>query len=85
MNLIKKTAILSLILLFLGCGAYRAYLGLHGPSIQAYPEIHKGVNKDKECLECHHPKNVKDSGAPSTPHPGFHGCLKCHNDKVKAS
>lgn len=60
----------------LGC----AYLGFHGKSIRAYPDIHAGVRTDQECLECHHPDN--DPQGPPTPHPQFTGCLKCHNDAV---
>ncbi|MBN1905160.1 MAG: hypothetical protein JW927_08700 [Deltaproteobacteria bacterium] len=60
-----------------GC-AYRHYMGLHGPSIKAYPDIHENVTKDEECLSCHHPD--KNRQGPATSHPGFKGCLKCHND-----
>ena len=55
-----------------------AYLGFHGKSIKLYPDVHGDVAKDAECLECHLPD--KDPEGPATPHPGFTGCLKCHND-----
>ncbi|KJS31486.1 MAG: hypothetical protein VR64_11915 [Desulfatitalea sp. BRH_c12] len=70
-------ALLLILLLSSGC-AYRYYLGMHGPSIKRYPEIHQGVTKDSECLECHHPE--RNPTGPPTTHPGFTGCLKCHND-----
>jgi len=66
-----------ILLLSSGC-AYRYYLGMHGPSIKRYPEIHQGVTKDSECLECHHPE--RNPTGPPTTHPDFTGCLKCHND-----
>lgn len=72
--------ILSIALGFSGC-AYRYYLGMHGPSIKAFPEVHAGVTEDQECLECHHPD--KDPTGPVTTHPNFTGCLKCHNDDLK--
>lgn len=63
-----------------GC-AYRYYLGMHGPSIRRYPEIHAGVSGDDDaCLECHHPE--RDPSGPPTTHPDFTGCLKCHNDPI---
>jgi hypothetical protein len=62
-----------------GC-AYRYYLGFHGPSIKLHPDEHESVFQDKECLECHDPKN--DPEGPPTPHPHFTGCLKCHNDET---
>lgn len=65
------------ILLLSGC-AYRYYMGMHGPSIKQFPEIHQGVTQDAECLKCHHPDH-SPTGPPTT-HPGFTGCLKCHND-----
>ena len=64
-------------LIISGC-AYKHYMGLHGPSIKAYPDIHDKVTKDNECLACHHPD--KNPQGPPTSHPGFKGCLKCHND-----
>ena len=60
-----------------GC-AYKHYMGMHGPSIKAFPDIHENVTKDEECLACHHPD--KDPQGTPTSHPGFKGCLKCHND-----
>ncbi len=63
---------------FSGC-AYRYYLGMHGPSIREFPDIHKGYTEDSQCLACHGPGS--DSTATPTTHPGFTGCLKCHNDK----
>ena len=80
----KKTSLLaiilvSLVLLASGC-AYRYYLGMHGPSIQRYPEIHADVATDEECLECHHP--ARNPTGPPTGHPHFTGCLKCHNDPL---
>lgn len=70
---------LCLLLLTSGC-AYRYYLGIHGPSIQRYPEIHADAATDRECLSCHHPE--RDPAGPPTSHPQFTGCLKCHNDPV---
>jgi predicted CXXCH cytochrome family protein len=63
-----------------GC-AYRYYLGMHGPSIKGYADIHTGISKDKECLECHAPQD--NPQGPVTTHPQFIGCLRCHNDKLK--
>jgi len=60
--------------------AYRHYIGLHGPSIKAFPDAHEGVTEDKECLRCHHPEG--DPEGPPTSHPHFTGCLKCHNDDL---
>ena len=77
-DLLKSILIVLLFIVF-GC-TYRYYLGFHGPSIQFYPEEHEGVTRDKECLECHDPKN--DSEGPPTSHPQFTGCIKCHNDEV---
>ena len=62
-----------------GC-AYRHYMGLHGLSIKAFPDIHQGVTEDKGCLKCHHPE--KNPEGPPTNHPHFTGCLKCHNDDL---
>ena len=62
-----------------GC-AYRYYMGMHGPSIRLYPEVHQGFREDSECLSCHHPD--RDPKGPPTTHPNFVGCFKCHNDEV---
>lgn len=70
---------LCLLLLIAGC-AHRYYLGMHGPSIRRYPEIHANVATDQECLECHHPDH--NPTGPPTSHPHFTGCLKCHNDPL---
>lgn len=76
----KLFVICTLLLALSGC-AYRYYLGLHGPSIKLYPDEHEmEVTADHKCLECHHPDN--DPVGPSTSHPNFFGCLKCHNDEV---
>lgn len=75
MKRIAETIILGVLLLS-GC-AHTAYLGLHGKSIRSFPEIHEAAFSDTECLACHHPE---DATGPPTPHPGFTGCLKCHND-----
>ena len=75
----KITGILILLSLLLICGcAYKHYLGMHGPTIKAYPDIHEDVQEDTQCLACHDPE--KDPQGPATSHPGFKGCLKCHND-----
>ena len=64
-----------------GC-AYRYYLGLHGPSKNAYPDNHGAdISEDAQCLGCHGPGNAS-AGMPATSHPSFTGCLKCHNDPV---
>ena len=83
MNL-RWTVGLSLTLfLIITCGcAYRHYLGLHGLSIRLSPGVHVGVTEDRECLACHDP--ARDPTAPPTSHPGFTGCLKCHNDELRA-
>ncbi len=60
-----------------GC-AYRHYLGMHGPSIKDSPATHLDVKEDGQCLQCHDPDKPTD--APSTSHPHFKGCLKCHSD-----
>jgi len=70
----------SVALTLLGGCAYRHYMGLHGPSIQRFPEVHEGVRTDAECLGCHHPD--RDPQGPPTTHPQFKGCLKCHNDPL---
>ena len=81
MNVLKKICCyVALVLLFSGC-AYRYYLGMHGPSIRVFPDIHQGVTEDEDCLGCHHPD--RDPEGPPTTHPGFKGCLKCHNDELK--
>ena len=68
------------ILVFFCACSYRHYLGMHGPSVASFPDIHDGVTGDRECLECHHPDwNPK---GPATSHPEFSGCLKCHNDEA---
>lgn len=61
--------------------AYRHYLGMAGPSINTFPEVHQGVTEDSECLDCHAPGHSGE--APPTSHPGFKGCLRCHNSPVK--
>lgn len=80
----KRTLTLALVLVLMtstGC-AYRYYLGMHGPSNRSYPEIHlDSITEDAQCLECHSPKN-NSGDAPTTNHPDFKGCLKCHNDPV---
>lgn len=63
-----------------GC-AYRHYMGLHGPTIQRLPDKHASVSEDYQCLSCHHPD--RDPIGPPTSHPGFKGCLKCHNDPLR--
>ncbi|MBW2101777.1 MAG: hypothetical protein JRH05_03730 [Deltaproteobacteria bacterium] len=47
-----------------------------------YAQIHEGVTRDRECLDCHHPD--RNPAGPPTPHPGLSGCLKCHNDELKS-
>ncbi|MCP3927033.1 MAG: hypothetical protein GY714_31120 [Desulfobacterales bacterium] len=73
----KKIIVVSLILLS-GC----AYLGFHGKTVRNFPDIHEDALTDVECLECHHPDNLYEN-APESPHPGFTGCLKCHNDQIE--
>jgi hypothetical protein len=73
--------LLLFILILLSSCAYRHYMGLHGPSIKAYPLVHSGFKEDKTCLMCHSPES--DAEAPKTSHPKFTGCLKCHNDELK--
>jgi hypothetical protein len=63
--------------------AYRPYLGLHGPSIKLYPDVHEGVNQKTQCFECHDPDN--NSSRSPTHHASFKGCLKCHNDDVQST
>lgn len=60
-----------------GC-MVRYYLGMHGPSVKSYADIHAGITADKTCLECHGPQ--KSPQGPVTNHSHFTGCLKCHND-----
>ena len=80
----KNTMTLALVAVLAGTGgcAYRHYLGMHGPSTRNYPEIHtEDIRDDIQCLECHSPKD-NPGDAPATTHPGFKGCLKCHNDPL---
>jgi hypothetical protein len=78
----KAICILSLLIMLVVCScAYRYYLGMHGPSIKRYPDIHANVTQDGECLECHHPQ--RDPTGPPTTHPQFKGCLACHNDDIE--
>ena len=72
----REVLLIGATLFFLGCG-HMAYLGAHGKSIRLYPDIHEYVEKDAQCLECHHPDNPD---GPVSPHPDFTGCIKCHND-----
>lgn len=76
MKKIVMFLVISMLLVY-GC-AYRHYLGIHGPSIKAYPEVHQSAATDDQCLACHHPE--KKPVGPVTSHPGFKGCYKCHND-----
>ena len=78
-SFLKMSFLFVLLFIMFGC-TYRYYLGFHGPSIQLHPEQHESATQDKECLECHDPKN--DPEGPPTSHPHFTGCLKCHNDEV---
>jgi hypothetical protein len=79
--MIKKVLLCCTTVIFLyGC-AYRHYMGMHGPSIKAFMDIHTTVTEDQACLECHHPD--KDPKGPPTSHPRFTGCLKCHNDDLR--
>ncbi len=79
-NLIK-ILICSAILAISGGCAYRHYLGVHGPSIQLFPDTHQGITNDQDCLDCHDP--AREPEGPPTSHPTFTGCLKCHNDTPK--
>lgn len=74
---IKPWLVMGIALMLFGCG-HGAYLGMHGRSIRAYPDPHQSVVEDAECLECHHPDTSPEG--PPTPHPGFSGCIACHND-----
>ncbi len=78
----KKTCAVALLFFIAassGCG-YRYYLGMHGPSIKNSADIHQPFRDDGQCLDCHNPEKPQD--APPTSHPGFKGCLKCHNDDI---
>ncbi|MCU0582165.1 MAG: hypothetical protein MUF26_06905, partial [Syntrophales bacterium] len=44
-------------LFFFSACAYRHYLGMHGPSIKKFPQVHAGFTADKACLMCHDPKS----------------------------
>ena len=77
MKNIIYAAVVILFLLICGC-TYRHYLGMHGPSINRYPDIHEDVKTDDQCLACHNPENNPEG--PATSHPGFKGCFKCHSD-----
>ena len=77
----KQILLCSMALMIAGGCAYQHYLGMHGPSVRNFPDIHAGVTEDTECLECHHPD--RNPVGPPTSHPQFTGCLKCHNDVVK--
>jgi len=81
MRTLKHVLIGGAALLLLGGCVYRYYLGMHGPSIRRYPEVHAGVVEDAECLACHDPEG--DPVGPPTSHPQFVGCLKCHDDVVE--
>jgi hypothetical protein len=65
------------VMTFSGC-MVRYYLGMHGPSVKRYPDIHAGITRDQECLQCHRAQN--NPQGPVTNHSHFTGCLKCHND-----
>jgi hypothetical protein len=83
MNNLLRFSMLAIILGLAGCG-YSYYLGLPGPSIWNYPDIHDAdLKEDNQCLECHGSVD-NDVGAPVTSHPGFHGCLKCHDSPVQS-
>lgn len=75
----KSLALLAVILLVSSC-AYRHYLGIHGPSVKKFPDIHADYTADASCLMCHRPGSSVNS--PKTGHPQFKGCLKCHNDDL---
>ena len=78
MNHFRKTMIYGAVCMLLSGCAYQHYMGMHGPSVKAFPEIHQGVTEDQDCLSCHHPD--RNPTGPPTSHPQFTGCLKCHND-----
>lgn len=69
-------ATLSVVFLVVSGCAHLAYLGVHGTSVRLHPDIHQSISADDQCLECH----GGGQDAPQTPHPGFTGCIKCHND-----
>ena len=78
----KQALTLALLVVLMSSGgcAYRYYLGMHGPSTRNSPEIHgESIKEDGQCLECHGSKD-NSGDPPSTSHPDFKGCLKCHND-----
>ena len=77
MKRIMSFLIIAAMLIICGC-AYRHYLGMHGPTMRVFPDLHEGVTEDRQCLDCHGPDN--DPQGTATSHPGFKGCLKCHND-----
>jgi len=79
MNAAKHFLLILIAIMALSGCAYRYYLGMHGPSIRAYPDIHSGHTEDFQCLSCHGPDS--NSSAPPTTHPSFKGCLKCHNNR----
>lgn len=80
MTIFKKIMICCVVVIgFSGC-AYRHYLGIHGPSMKAFPDIHQGLTEDQDCRGCHDP-GQNPTGPPSS-HPLFTGCLKCHNDDI---
>ncbi len=81
MNIKRILAVALLVVLLSSAGcAYRYYLGMHGPSTRNSPEVHTAaIVADNQCLACHSPEN-NAGDAPVTNHPGFKGCLKCHND-----
>lgn len=81
MNVLKKIMMYVIVLVLCSGCAYRYYLGVHGPSVKAFPDIHEGVTEDQDCLGCHHPD--RNPTGPPTSHPQFTGCLKCHNDDLK--
>lgn len=78
MRRVVKIVLCAGLLMFSCACAYRYYLGMHGPSVRAFPDFHGNVSADQDCLGCHSPGDA--SGAPATSHPQFTGCLKCHND-----
>lgn len=78
MTRFMKVVICCGILVFSCACAYRHYLGMHGASIKAFPEIHQNTTTDQDCLSCHAPDQADEGQA--TSHPHFTGCLKCHND-----
>lgn len=80
MKTAKSLVIGGLVLLMLTGCAYRYYLGLHGPSIRRFPNVHAEAAEDAQCLACHHPD--RDPVGPPTSHPGFVGCLNCHDDPL---